>query len=137
MSKKKIIILAIATIAILVSILTILCLVRKNNDNAESYYTILGMGCDAIAYKQDSEIGYLTLNDSVRDFIVKVSDVNLQNSLSTNDLSNVIGASVGINITDDFVEENNLHIADGYDIYRYFYSGTFDDYLVLVDVHYK
>lgn len=137
MSKKKTIILAIAAIAILVSVLGILCLVNKRSDNAESYFTILGMGCDAISYEQDGEIGYLTLNDGVREFVVKVSDADLQNSLITADLSNVIGGSVGIAITDEFVEENHLHIADGYDIYHYFYSGTFDDYLVLVEVHYK
>lgn len=137
MSKKKTIILAIAAIAILASVLEILYLVSRRNDNAENYFTIMGMGCDAIAYEQDGEIGSLTLNDGVRKFIAKVSDTDLQNSLASEDLSNVIGASVGIDITDEFVEENHLHITDGNDIYRYFYSGTFDGHLVLVEVHYK
>lgn len=109
MSKKRTIILAIAAIAILISILEILYLVSRRNDNTGSYFTIMGMGCDAIAYEQDGEIGSLTLNDGVREIIAKVSDTDLQNSLTSEDLSNVIAASVGIDITDEFVEENHLH----------------------------
>lgn len=137
MFKKKTMIFSMIGIAIALFVGGIFFSIYRSQSSDESYLSILGMGCDAIAYEQNGEIGYLTLNDGEREFIVKVSDADLQNSLSQEDLSNVIGASVGIDITDEFVEENHLHIEDGYDNWRYFYSGTFDGYLVLVEVHYK
>lgn len=135
MNKKKFIYLSLLII-ITFSILGALFLVN----NSKEYSAFITIGCDARMYEQKSGVGYLTIDydtyKNKREIIVKVEDVNLQDSLSKTKLSNVIG--VHLELTIPYKTLNNHHIdVNKFNPFEYLTEDTFDEYLVLLDVFYE
>lgn len=137
MSTKKTAILLIIAAVIALSAVGIFFSISNVRNSSESYLSIMGMGCDAMLYEQESEVGYLTMTNGDKEFTARVDNPELQNALATAKLENIIGANVGIAIPDKILEEKHITIENADDINDYFYSGAFDDYLVLLDVSYK
>ena len=136
MYKKKFAYLLLVAIVIAFSILGALSYINNNKDSS----SFIALGCDASMYEQKSEIGYLTINyDNTinkRDIIVKVDDVNLQNSLSKSELANVIGVNLELKIPNKILREQHIDV-DNFNPFEYLTTDKFDDYLVLLDVFYK
>lgn len=137
MSTKKTAILLIIAAVIALSAVGIFFSISNVRNSSESYLSIMGMGCDAMLYEQESEVGYLTMTNGDKEFTARVDNAELQNALATAKLENIIGANVGIAIPDKILQEKHISIENTDDINDYFYSGAFDDYLVLLDVSYK
>ena len=136
MYKKKWIYLSLLAAVIAFSILGALYFVNSNKE----YSSFITLGCDASMYEQKSGVGYLTIVcdtlKSKREIIVKVEDVNLQNSLSESELENIIG--VNLELTIPYKVLNNQHIdVNTFNPFEYLTTDTFDEYLVLLEVFYK
>ena len=136
MYKKKFVYLLLVAIVIVFSIFGALSYIN-NNKNCSSF---IALGCDASMYEQKSEIGYLTIvydnTINKRDIIVKVDDVNIQNSLSKSELANVIGVNLELKIPNKMLREQHIDV-DKFNPFEHLTTDKFDDYLVLLDVFYK
>lgn len=136
MYKKKWIYFSLLAAVIAFSILGAVYFVNSNKKCS----SFIVLGCNASMYEQKSGVGYLTIVcdtlKSRREIIVKVEDVNLQNSLSESELENIIG--VNLELTIPYKVLNNQHIdVNTFNPFEYLTTDTFDEYLVLLEVFYK
>lgn len=130
--KRKTIYILITLIISICFIWGIISLFNRNKD----YSILIAIGCDASSYKQEEGIGYLTIIYNKRNINIKVEDINLKNSLSKEELNNVIGVNLKLTIPWEIIKEYHINI-DNINPFEYLYNNIFDEYLVLQNVFYK
>lgn len=110
----------------------ILYLIAGNRD----YNAFISIGCEASAYTQEDEIGYLTIVYREKEITVKVQDPDLQNRLSDENPQNIIGVNLMLTLPGRLVREKHLPV-ENLDFFTYLYHNNCDEYLVLQDVFFE
>lgn len=103
---------------------------------AKDYDAFISIGCEASAYKQEDEIGYLTIVYREKEITVKVQDPDLQNRLSDENPQNIIGVNLMLTLPGKLVREKHLPV-ENLDFFTYLYDNKCDEYLVLQDVFFE
>ena len=123
----------------IIALLTGICLgaaILHFTGSARDYTAFISMGCDASAYRQEEETGYLTIVYREKEINVKVDDSDLQHRLSEENPQNIIGVNLLFTLPGKLVREKHLPVED-LDFFTYLYNNNCDEYLVLQDVFYK
>ncbi len=103
----------------------------------QSYSSFIAIGCSAAGYKQESSVGYLTLSygDSQvqRKITVKVEDPDLQSSLSSEGIDDIIGVNLELVLSSETIQ--SLHIStERFNPFLYLGNETIDDHLTLLEI---
>ena len=125
-------------VVLVLSVFTCLVIINGIYKKDDLFSASIAIGCDGQKYEKKLDEAYLTFEFSDKKIVKTIAiSENKQEKISQENVKNIIGVQVIMNVPQKEIESYHLDTKDSNLAWLIFEEGMFDNYCEVVDVYFK